>query len=162
MKTSAAFARNVCVCAHVCFLIEFSIYSCIYTVYFPCVYIHTYYTHDTATCQKPNSAGGTPLLTDEIEQGLTHVRENVAMEVLLPDLPIPWGLKVWSIYGFCIRIRNCGFGYIPHIWVLGPLGIILAWTKASNSPTSLNRAPKAIIWCTLRLQIVKEDTLCNS
>ena len=25
-------------------------------------------------------------------------------------------------YGCCIRNRNCGLGYVPHIWVLGALG----------------------------------------
>ena len=30
--------------------------------------------------------------------------------------------KMWSIYGFCIRNRNYGLGYILHVGVLGPLG----------------------------------------
>ena len=29
----------------------------------------------------------------------------------------------WSIHGFCIRTRDNGLGYIPHIGALGPLGI---------------------------------------
>ena len=31
--------------------------------------------------------------------------------------------QIWSMQGFSIfRKRNYGFGYIPSIWVLGPLG----------------------------------------
>ena len=31
--------------------------------------------------------------------------------------------QIWSIYGFLIRNRNYGLGYMLHIWVLGPLGL---------------------------------------
>ena len=34
---------------------------------------------------------------------------------------------IWSMSGSYIRNRTYGFGYIPSIWVLGPLG----WDKGS-------------------------------
>ena len=30
--------------------------------------------------------------------------------------------QIWSMYGFFFRDRKYGFGYIPSVWVLGPLG----------------------------------------
>ena len=30
--------------------------------------------------------------------------------------------QIWSMKGFYNRNRNYGVGYIPSIWVLGPLG----------------------------------------
>ena len=42
--------------------------------------------------------------------------------------------------GFLYRNRNYGFGYIPSIWVLGPLGRIRGMSRLSRDqgPCGLN------------------------
>ena len=51
----------------------------------------------------------------------THPKDQINVRIL--SLRVP-STQRWSI--FCIRTRNYGFGYILHIWVLGPLGYCLA------------------------------------
>ena len=52
-------------------------------------------------------------------------------------LRVQW-TQIWSMWGFYVRNRNSGFGYIPSIWVLGPLGFkdsgskIYTWYGAWN------------------------------
>ena len=41
--------------------------------------------------------------------------------------------QMWSIYGFCLRDRDHGLGYMLHIWVPGPVGISTTRMQSRSS-----------------------------